>query len=170
MSVEDKMEIMDVINLYGLAVDTQHWALFDRVFTPDVDAYYSDPAHWTDREIFKRDFAAWHDPFDGTQHTMTNHQIRVEGDRAWSMTYGHWRLIRKGLDGGDFWEGNGWYDDMLIKTADGWRISKRVCHIIWWGGNSQVNETIPDVKFELGSTALRKEADAGRVAYVKALK
>jgi hypothetical protein len=165
----DREEIINIINLYGLAVDTQRWELFDRIFTADVDADYSEPAHWRDLETFKRDFAAYHDPFDGTQHVMTNHLVNVDGDEAQAITYGHWRLLREEAGGGGMWEGNGWYDDVLVRTRNGWRISQRACRIIWWGGNPLVNETTPGVKFALPVTALRREGDAGKVRLLHSL-
>ncbi len=169
MADQDIEAIKHIINLYGLAVDTQRWNLFDRIFAHDVDADYSKSAHWRDLTTFKSDFAAYHDPFDGTQHAMMSHLVHVEGDTAQTMTYATWRLIRRGLDGGDFWEGCGWYDDTLVRRDGGWRIRKRVCRIIWWGGNPLVNETVPGVKFELHSTALRREGDAGTIAYLAAI-
>ena len=30
----DREDIIELINLYGLAMDTQRWDLFDRIFTP----------------------------------------------------------------------------------------------------------------------------------------
>lgn len=169
MSLQDERDIKHVINLYGLAVDTQAWDLFDRVFTEDVDADYSETSHWRDLATFKSDFEGYHDPFDGTQHTMMHHMVHVDGDSANALTYATWRLIRLGLPGGDFWEGTGWYDDVLVRTAEGWRISSRICRIIWWGGNPQVNETVPGVKFQLPLNALRAERLAGRVRYFNAL-
>src|SRR5580658_8343298 len=111
MADHDILEIINTVNLYGFAVDTQRWNLFDRIFTGDVDADFSATAHWRDLETFKRDFAAFHDPFDSTQHTMTNHIVEVKGDIAHSFCNGSWRLVRKAVDGGDLWDGTGWYDD-----------------------------------------------------------
>ncbi|MFY9329445.1 MAG: nuclear transport factor 2 family protein [Georgfuchsia sp.] len=169
MSQSDTEAIIQVINLYALGIDTQRWELFDLVFTPDMRCDYGPTSIWQDLETFKRDFEAFHDPFDGTQHVMTNHLVKVDGDKACATTYGHWRLIRKCLDGGDFWEGNGWYDDKLVKTSAGWRIRERTCRIIWWGGNPQAQETIPGVKFVLQTTNLRREAKAGAVPLLDAL-
>lgn len=57
---------------------------------PDVDADYGATSHWAGREKFKADFAAFHDPFDSTQHTMSTHVVDVAGDRAHSFL--QWRL------------------------------------------------------------------------------
>jgi hypothetical protein len=150
-------------------VDTQRWNLFDRIFTSDVDADFSATAHWRDLETFKRDFAAFHDPFDSTQHTMTNHIVEVNGDVAHSFCNGSWRLIRKAVDGGDLWDGTGWYDDTFVRSNGRWLIRHRICRIVRWIGNPFVNETIPGVKFELTSSVLRREGEAGRVSFLKAI-
>lgn len=66
--MDDRAEIIELINLYGFAVDTQCWDLFDRIFTPDVEADFSASAQWRDLASFKRDFAVFHEPFDSTRH------------------------------------------------------------------------------------------------------
>src|SRR5262245_61616834 len=76
--MSDRELIKELVNLYGFAVDTQRWDLFDRIFTDDVDADYTESAHWRDLETFKRDFGAFHDPFHSTQHCMMNHMVHVD--------------------------------------------------------------------------------------------
>lgn len=170
MSDTDVAAIIRTLNLYALAMDTQRWDLFDQIFTPDVDADYTDPAHWRDLESFRRDFAAYHAPFDSTQHTMTNHLVQVSGDTADAFVYGSWLLIRRGTQGGDHWQGVGWYDDTLVRTADGWRIKRRACRVTWSGGNPRVNQPpSDDVSFDTSAKVLREEARAGRVAFVNAV-
>ncbi len=168
-SGSDIVTITQLVNLYGLAVDSQRWELFDRIFAAAVDADYGPASHWTDREQFTADFAAFHDPFDSTQHTMSTHVVHVDGDRAHSFCNGGWRLVRRAAGGDPLWDGTGWYDDTLLRTPVGWRITRRVCRITWWTGNPAVNETIAGVGFELGATVLRREADAGRVGVLGAM-
>jgi hypothetical protein len=62
MAEHDTLAIIQIINLYGVAVDSQRWDLFDRIFTADVDADFGESSHWTDLQTFKRDFAVFHDP------------------------------------------------------------------------------------------------------------
>jgi hypothetical protein len=138
----DVLAITQLVNLYGLAVDSQRWKMFDRIFTADVDADYGATSHRTDREQLKADV------------------VHVDGDRAYSVCNGGWRLVRGAADGDPRWDGTGWYADTLMRTPGGWRITRRVCRITWWTGNPLVNETIPGVKFELATAVLRREADA----------
>jgi hypothetical protein len=170
MSEQDVAAITRTLNLYALAMDTQRWDLFDQIFTPDVDADYADPAHWRDLASFKRDFAAYHAPFDSTQHVMMNHLVEVSGDTARAFVYGSWLLIKRGTEGGDHWQGTGWYDDALMRTAQGWRIQRRSCRVVWWSGNPRVNAPAsPDVSFDTSSVVLREEAAAGRIGFVNAV-
>jgi len=169
MADNDISQIVNVINLYGLAMDTQRWDLFDRIFTPDVEADFSEAAHWKDLASFKRDFGAFHAPFDSTQHTMANHVVEVGGESARAFTYGTWRLYRKGVDGGEVWQGSGWYDDELVRAQSGWRIRRRVCRVAWWSGNPLVQEALPGAKFDLHSMVLRSEAADGKIGLLQAL-
>lgn len=165
----DIARVIAVVNLYGLAVDAQRWDLFDRIFTAGVDADYGPSSHWTRRDRFRSDFAAFHAPFDTTQHTMSTHVVRLKGDVAHCFCNGSWRLVRKAAGSETLWDGTGWYDDTLVRGADGWRIARRVCRITWWTGNPLVQDTIPGVTFELATTVLRNEAAAGRVGILTAL-
>ncbi len=165
----DREDIIQIINLYGLAMDSQRWDLFDQLFTEYVDADYGPGSHWTARAQFKADFGAFHAMFDATQHMMTTHVVRVSGDLAHAMTYGSWRLVRHAAEGSPLWDGTGWYDDELVRTHAGWRIRKRVCRVIWASGNPLVKQTIPDVSFEDTVYTLRTEGQAGRVAMLNAI-
>jgi hypothetical protein len=168
MAQSDHEAAVRLVTLYGVAVDSQRWDLFDQVFTPDIFADYSEPAIWRDLETFKRDFAVYHDPFDGTQHTMTSIVSDFDGDAGRVLTYGQWLLIRYAVHGGGCeWRGQGWYDDALVRTPGGWRIKQRRCRIISWSGNPEVNETTPGVKFALPTTSLRAEERSGDLGFLR---
>lgn len=168
--MSDRDEIVEKINLYALAVDSQRWDLFDRIFTEECDADFGTSSHWTDREQFKADFAAFHAPFDATQHMMMNHQVNViDRLHAHSLTYGSWRLVRKAAGEDPLWDGTGWYDDQWVMTNGGWRIAKRVCRVIWFTGNEKVKETIPGVTFEDERISLREESEAGRLSFLNSV-
>jgi len=173
--MSEREEIIQVLNLYAIAIDTQSWHLFDMVFTDNVSADFGPGVRWTGLAAFKTDFAAFHEPFDATQHVMTNHFVQLSGDKAHALTYGMWRLIRHaaadsqtGL--GPLWDGTGWYDDTLIRTDAGWRIAKRVCRVVSFTGNPHVKDTLPGLVFEDTVNDLRTEARAGRLGILDALR
>jgi hypothetical protein len=165
----DVAAIVNVVNLYPIAVDSLRFDLFDEVFTADAHVDFGGPAQWHDLASLKRDFLTVHQPFQATQHHTGNHRVSVDGDRANCISYVHAHFIRAVPEGGNMFEACGWYDDVLVRTAAGWRIDRRVNRTLWSGGNPQVMQTMPGVTVELQHHALSTEAAAGRVAYLQAL-
>lgn len=165
MNGDDTNQIVKVINLYALTVDTQRWELFDQVFTPDVDANCPPNGRWSDLKTLRHHWAAFHEPLDASTHTFTNHQVIVNGDRANALSYVIVRLIRQMPHGENYYESSGWYDDTLIRTAEGWRIRARLYGGNWWHGNPRVGGE----GFDPTVMPLRRAAEAGMIAYLNAL-
>jgi hypothetical protein len=166
MSQNEAGTILTLVNLYALAIDTQRWDLFDEVFTPDVIADYGEGAVWTGLATFKQIFAVIHAVYSGTQHTMTNTLWDFQGDEGFALTYGHFRLHKPGTPGGDFWEGQGYYDDRLVKVHGKWRIQHRISRITWTGGNPKVLETTPGVEVQVPITSLHQVSADGNVRFL----
>ncbi|MGB8363118.1 MAG: nuclear transport factor 2 family protein [Rhizomicrobium sp.] len=169
MLSDDVIEIINLINLYPVAVDTLRLDIFDRIFTEDIQTDFGGPAGWNDLASLKRDFEIIHRPFEATLHVTTNHQIVVSGDRANCISYVHGRFIRQVPQGGNMFESCGWYDDRLVRTPKGWRIKVRSCRTVWCGGNPVVLQTMPGVSGEQKLDSLSREAAAGRIAHLSAL-
>jgi hypothetical protein len=58
-----------------------------------------------------------------TMHRLTNQVITVDGDKAQSRTYVD-ALIMMGENNSGV-KAAGFYDDELVRTADGWRVASR---------------------------------------------
>ena len=100
---------------------------------------------------------------------MTNHLVTVAGDRANSHTYGMWRLIRHAAGDPPVWDGTGYYDDSWVRTAEGWRIARRKCGVVFWTGNPRVQTPMEEIEFQLDLVSLKGEGQAGRLDYLKAI-
>ena len=161
MTDKHQMKIIQTINLYGIAIDARRWDLFNTIFLPGVFLDYSGSL-WTSLDTFKSDFIRDHEQFDATQHAMMGHLVDVAGDTASAFTYCSWRLIRKNTEGGDFLEGTAWYDDSFVLTDAGWRISKRICRILWTDGNPRATGAAHAPNWHL----LRDDARDGAVGYL----
>jgi len=165
MKSDDVIEVIGVINRYALAVDTRRWELFDRVFTPNVEADYGGGARWSDLESLRGDFAASHANFEATQHITTNHQVLVEGDGSNAISYVQARFIRLAPDGGSITEMYGWYDDHLTRTVAGWRIDQRVWRGVWSTDHPLVSQTMFGAPVT-ESYSLSGEAASGNIMYL----
>jgi SnoaL-like domain len=107
-----------------------------------------------------------HAPFASTQHATRSHHVAVDGDSASCLSYVHARFIRDVPEGGDMFESTGWYEDVLSRTAAGWRIAHRKCRMNWWGGNPAVLQTTPAVNIAHVLDSLFIEASAGKIAHL----
>jgi ketosteroid isomerase-like protein len=169
MPTDDFDAICNTVNLYPVAVDTLTWSLFDRTFTEDCLVDFGEPAVFEGLENLKAIFDVIHRPFKATQHFTSNHQVTVSGDTATCITYVRGVFVREMPEGGNMFESTGWYDDVLVRTPDGWRISKRMCRMSWWGGNGDVIRTSPEAGPPEETDSLSAEAAAGRLAHLNAL-
>jgi hypothetical protein len=164
MSTIDTTEIVNVINLYALAVDATRWDLFERIFTPDVEVNALPNGRWSDLPSLRQRWAEFHDPLDGSTHTFTNHHVIVSGRTAHALSYVMVRLMRQMAQGESFYECGGWYDDQLVRTADGWRIKARTYGSNWWRGNPAVGGN----GFDPTLRPLKRAAAAGEITLLKA--
>lgn len=167
-AASDREEIFDLLDLYALAMDTQHWDLFDRIFMPDAIIDYGEHMRWDSLESFKKAFAEMHEPLDSSTHIMGNQQVRIRGSEAHAFTYGQFRLIRalKGKDGNS-WDATGWYDDRLVRTDRGWRIASRRYRLAWWGGNPLVLGLTAEEASSLKTYSIRNEAEDNNIIYLR---
>jgi len=171
MSVtQDKIEIIEVINLYGVALDSHAWDLLDEVFAEDVHADFGPAgAVWESVAALKFAFKDFHETLTNHMHTMMGPCVHVDGDTAYALTYGDWLLSRDTAEGEPDWVGRGWYDDVLVRTDNGWRISSRVCRLISWSGNPNVPEPAYEQHPVMTTHSLRSEREQGKIGYFEAI-
>jgi hypothetical protein len=132
----DRSAIIDLTHMYCWALDTKEWSLLDQVFTTDATAYLIEDL--TGREAIKERIDRALKPMDRTQHMVFNHQIRVDGDQALCRCYLQAQHVRKAAHGGPNFIIGGRYEDELVRTNAGWRISFRRLTAIWSDGNPAV--------------------------------
>jgi 3-phenylpropionate/cinnamic acid dioxygenase small subunit len=134
----DRAEISDVIVRYGWAIDTKDWALLDTCFT--AAAYVDYSSNPGGKEGPYPQIRSWLEKmmsaFPVTQHLMSNIDITLDGDRATArtmVTNPQGAATREGPL--HFFFVGGRYDDEFVRTADGWKIAKRVETTLWFQGS-----------------------------------
>ncbi len=171
MAEYDRTEIVQVLNLYGFALDSHQFELFDLVFTEDVRAEFGPAgAVWHGLANLKRTFDEFHTTLDNHQHQMIGQVVHVDGDKANAFSYGNWLLVRDGAEGGSSWLGTGWYDDELVRTAGGWRIRDRIAKLVSWTGNPRVPGPVPEHNPDMNKNILSKACEAGAVRFFEAIR
>jgi 3-phenylpropionate/cinnamic acid dioxygenase small subunit len=124
----DRLEIDDLLTRYATAVDNKDWDLFRTCFTPDAFIDYTAAGGIKGRLPEVADWLAQVLPlFPMTQHVVTNRAVTVDGDRATSRScFFNPMGMPEGEGGMNLFIDGGYYNDKLVRTADGWRIEERV--------------------------------------------
>jgi hypothetical protein len=125
--ISDRIEIQELLVQYSHGVDTGDFDLWERVFTPDAVIDYTEMGGPRGSVAETRKFLETAMPmFTSFQHMVSNLWIEFDGDTARCRCICHNPMV---LD-----RGNGethvffcglWYRDVLVRTADGWRIKER---------------------------------------------
>jgi SnoaL-like domain len=127
----DREQISDVLIRYATGIDQRDWALFRTCWTADVVCDYGDVGKFDGIDALTDFMVASHDAMGPIHHRMSNFVIDVDpsGDHAKVRSYVHAVLIAVPGDKSSWIDAVGNYEDVFVKTAQGWQISARIVHI-----------------------------------------
>jgi hypothetical protein len=124
--ISDRFEIQQLLIDYSTAIDKRRFDDLDRVFTSDayidyramggVDGRYPEVKAWLAQVLPN---------FPAYAHMLGNFDVRIDGDTASSRTICFNPMVLGG-DRNQILYCGLWYDDDFIRTAEGWRMSRRV--------------------------------------------
>ncbi len=124
--ISDRLEIQDLLVAYSTAIDNRRFDDLDQVFTEDayidyramggVDGRFPEVKAWLAQVLPN---------FPAYAHMLGNFDVRVSGDTASSRTLCFNPMVLGGDQGQVLFCGL-WYDDEFVRTADGWRMTRRV--------------------------------------------
>lgn len=126
---EDKAAISDVLNRYSTAIDRKDWSLYRTCFIDDVQADFP-TGSWTNLEDLASFMEEWHAGLGLTVHHVSNIVITVDGDTATSRCYGNANIQTTPEHPEKVLNLHGFYDDTLVRTPDGWKISQRTTKVV----------------------------------------
>lgn len=132
-ALADRMAIVQLTHDYCWALDTGEWDELREVFAPDVEADLGAGGQNGVDEVIARVSSAL-GKMDASQHNVSTHQIRVDGDTATGRCYVIAQHVRNKAN----WLLGGIYHDRYARTADGWRIVYRRIETIWTEGDTDV--------------------------------
>ncbi len=136
-----KAAIQELQVLYSLAIDSGDYDILDNVFAPNAVGIYGRPYKGIE-EIKKAMFDGC-EYLTAVQHLNGNHWAQIRGNKATAGCYLHVTQHLLDTPGGDFHEMGGVYNDHLVLTDDGWRITERKIEITWSKGNPLIRQSKP---------------------------
>jgi 3-phenylpropionate/cinnamic acid dioxygenase small subunit len=119
----EREDISELLVRYATGIDRRDWALFRTVFTEDCELDYGEIGSWTGVDEVTEFMEKVHAMAGHTLHRLSNQAITVNGETAVARTYVDALIMATDNQTGV--NGIGFYDDDIVRTADGWRIARR---------------------------------------------
>jgi 3-phenylpropionate/cinnamic acid dioxygenase small subunit len=120
---EVREDVAGVLVRYATGIDRRDWVLFRTCFTADCEADYGDIGVWHGVDEITEWMAKSHAACGHTMHRITNVDIAKRGDGVAARSYVDAIIMR--ADNRTGARADGYYDDELVRTDDGWKISRR---------------------------------------------
>jgi len=133
----DFQDIQRALSIYVVAVDTRELSLFDQCFVPDAQIILGGVGELTPASYREMAGPAL-GHLSATQHHLGLPLIDLDGDKAHARCYFIAQHVRNDLAPNPFLMIGGWYTDDLVRTEQGWRITRRIGTAVWYDGNPQV--------------------------------
>ena len=116
---EDTVALHELVYRYAHIVDDGHYERLREIFTDDIEfdttAFGNPPLRGIEPVI-----SSYLDARHPVAHHVTTPVVSVDSDGTVRVRSKVLSLLAGGLSG------SGTYDDVAVRTADGWRIAKRV--------------------------------------------
>ena len=142
MSFEDWQEITRRRYEYAMGIDTRDFALLRSIFMDDIYMDFSSYSGQPGAQMKADDWVAGcrvlFTGLDATQHVMTNPIVDIDGDRATQRMYMKAEHFYTNDQGNNDFALGGYYDDKLVRTADGWKIEAVTLTVLWNRGNRHI--------------------------------
>jgi hypothetical protein len=125
--MSDRLELQDLLIRYSEAIDRREFDELDAIFVPDAYIDYRDTGGIDGRYPQIKEWLAETLPtyFERNAHMLGLPAIKLAGDTATARTFCLNPMVLKG-DKPKVMQVGVWYDDEFVRTAAGWRISRRV--------------------------------------------
>jgi hypothetical protein len=139
LSVDDRVEISDLLARYCIALDTREFALLDEVFVDEVSWDYDLFGSGSGRDALRDILRAGLAKLDASQHSLSTHLATPTDTGVSARTYIQGQHVRQKARAGRLFMIGGWYLDEIVRTSDGWRIASRRFETAWMDGNPSVS-------------------------------
>jgi len=124
--ISDRVEIQQLLVDYSTAIDQRRFDDLDLVFTPDAYIDYQATGGTQGRFPEVKAWLAEVLPnFPAYSHMLGNFDVRIDGDTASSRTICFNPMVFNAEKKQIMFIGI-WYVDEFVRTAEGWRMSRRV--------------------------------------------
>jgi hypothetical protein len=143
--LRDRVAVIDTVTAVGVAADARDWAACRAAFTDTIFLDHDADATMPDAVSADEVITGWQRIWDGfsvTFHEVTNHQVDLDGDTARCRSYVRALHVAATTAAENTYTTFGHYDDDLVRTSHGWKITRRAYQQVFATGNAAVFRTV----------------------------
>ena len=135
----ERANITDHVLKYATGIDRRQWDLYRSIFADEVimdfSSWSGSPASTMSADDWTAGVRATLEPFDATQHVLTNFVVDIAGDSAACTCYmsAHHHLVIHGER--HLHSIGGYYVHKLERGNDGWLIHGSTLNVTWEMGD-----------------------------------
>jgi 3-phenylpropionate/cinnamic acid dioxygenase small subunit len=120
---EVRQDVADLLVRYAAGIDRRDWKLLRTCFTDDCVSDYGAIGKWGSGDEITEWMRRTHEPLGHTLHRITNQAVAVDGEAVTVRSYVDALVLAPdNLRGA---QATGFYDDVVVRTADGWKFARR---------------------------------------------
>jgi ketosteroid isomerase-like protein len=147
----DREAIRDVFATFAAAMDGKDWSLLATVWTEDAVYDHSaftwdglEEVVWHGRDDIMRRTIEGVSRHAASHHIVSNHRMRVEGDRARAVVYLHSVHLDDAQRADEHGDHGAWYFAELARGEGGWKIRWLAHQPVWYAGQLRPRGPITD--------------------------
>ena len=137
--VDERINVAQIVCNYAMGIDTKNWELYRSIFadsvTMDFESWNGVPKHEIRADDLKQNIGVYFAGLDATQHSMTNPQVTIDGDRARCIVYMQAEHFLNDAEPARRFVIGGYYTDDLVRAGDTWKIAAVTLKVFWTRGD-----------------------------------
>ena len=136
---DERITIAETVYQYATGIDTRDWVLYRSIFADEVEmdfeAWNGIPCHAIRADDLAKNIATYFAGLDGTQHSMSNPRVTIDGDGAHGVMYMQAEhFLDDAIPGRRFVIG-GYYSNDLVRAGDEWKLTRVKLTPLWTCGD-----------------------------------
>lgn len=143
--MNDPIDVHQIVSTkynYAYGIDTKNWQLYRSIFVDEITMNFSSYSGQPESVMKADDWVAGCQKLftglDASQHQMYNPLVEIDGDQARLRMYMQAEHFLQNRSGDPSFTLGGWYDDRLVKTPEGWKITAVTLNVLWSRGNRNI--------------------------------
>jgi fermentation-respiration switch protein FrsA (DUF1100 family) len=141
-NISTREQVIKVVNGIVMSVDRRRWEECKSYFIDEPFIDYSSlsgqPGGKVKADNLVKGWSVFLSKLKFTQHFITNHDIKISGNTAACYSYVRGIHSLPYAEGGELWDVYGTYEHELVKTKEGWKVSKMVFNLFYQEGNKNI--------------------------------